>query len=54
MKALNIRIPKNLWKFLKKEAFEQEISMNHIIVSCLEKYRNRVKKKLTDDDAIVS
>ena len=46
IKALNIRIPKDLWVFLRKAALDQETSMNEIIIRCVEKYRKKIENKV--------
>lgn len=53
LKSFNIRLPKNIWKFLKKSAAEQEVSMLSIITECLERYKKNQEKKLTNNDAKV-
>jgi predicted HicB family RNase H-like nuclease len=53
IKTFNIRIPKDTWLFLKKAAIAQETSMNEIIIRCVEKYRKKIEKGLTDGDAMV-
>lgn len=42
-KAFSVRMSKSMWAFLKKSSIVQEKSMNVIILSCLEKYKNRVE-----------
>ena len=54
MKAFNVRFSKDLWMFLKKMSFEQEVSMNDIVVFALEKVRKSYEKKLTLDDIMIS
>jgi ATP-dependent protease Clp ATPase subunit len=54
IKAFNIRLPKEIWAFLKKQSIDQEKAMNVIVVDCLEKYKKKFEKKLTQDDAVVS
>lgn len=53
LKSFNIRLPKTIWKFLKKTSAEQEVSMISIITDCLEKYKKNQEKKLTNSDAKV-
>lgn len=54
LKTFNVRLPKDLWLFLKKESADQETSMCEIILTCLTKYRkNKEKKLLTGDNAMV-
>ena len=53
IKTFNMRIPKNLWLFLKKTAAEKEISMTDIIIYCVDKYKNKLEKKLTKSDTSV-
>jgi hypothetical protein len=52
-KAFQMRMPKDIWLFLKKTAADQERSMMDIILTCVEKYKKRCEKKLTDDDTLV-
>ncbi len=44
LKTYSIRMPRDVWKFLKKESAEQEVSMNSIILECIMKYKNKMKK----------
>ena len=53
IKNFNMRIPKELWMFLKSEAAAKETSMTDIIVACVEKYKKRIEKKLTPSDTDV-
>ena len=46
IKAFNIRLPKDIWIFLKKMAAEQEKSMTEIISTCLTKYKEKCEKKV--------
>ncbi len=52
-KTMNIRISKDFWAFLKKKSVDRELPMNSIIIECIEKYKNKCEKKLTDLDANV-
>lgn len=45
IKTMNIRIPKDLWGFLKQASVDQEVSMNMIINKCLTKYKNKFDTK---------
>ena len=45
-KAFLIRIPKDLWLFLKKKSAQKEMSMNQILMECLTKYKEKSKKKV--------
>lgn len=42
-----------MWSFLKKVSAEKEMSMNVIIYKCLEKYKKKCEKQLTDIDTVV-
>jgi hypothetical protein len=53
IKTFNMRMPRDIWIFLKRTAADQEISMTDIIVRCVEKYKKRLENKLTDDDTSV-
>jgi hypothetical protein len=48
IKAFNVRLPKELWAFLKKKSIEQEKPMNVIIMSCLSKFKEKCDKKEVD------
>lgn len=45
IKALNIRIPKELWVFLKVESTKKETSMNSIIELCVKRHKERLDKR---------
>lgn len=53
LKVFNIRMPKETWLFLKKTAAAQEVSMTDIILRCVNKYKNKLESKLTDEDTNV-
>lgn len=48
MKSLTIRMSKELWRFLKKKAFDKEISVNTLMVMHLEKIKIKAEKALDD------
>lgn len=48
LKAFNVRLSKETWRFLKKTALEQERTMGEIVETCVEKYKKRLENKLTD------
>jgi predicted DNA-binding protein len=45
IKAFQVRLPKDIWVFLKKISAEQERSMNTIIQECVNKYIKKVDSK---------
>lgn len=49
IKMFQMRMPKDMWVFLKKTAIDQEISMMDIIVRCVDKYKKKFENKLTDE-----
>lgn len=53
-KAFNVRIPKTLWKFLRNASLAQEVSMNKIIITQMEKYKKSYEKRLTSSNEVVS
>lgn len=53
VKSFNVKIPTELWAFLKKDSVECEKPMNGIITDLLKKYKEKREKKLTLDDAKV-
>ena len=44
-----VRIPYELWLFLKEQAAKERRHMITIIIECLEKYRKKVKKNVDND-----
>ena len=44
IRAFNVRLPKNLWKFLKTTSVEQDISMSEIIKLLIEKYKKSYER----------
>jgi hypothetical protein len=52
-KKFTIRLPKDLWVWLKHKSVEQEESMQEIIVRRVQKYKNKFEKCLTDNDTNV-
>ena len=50
IKTFNMRMPKNLWMFLKKTAIDQEKTMTDIIVECVRKYEKKFENRLTSLD----
>jgi len=53
MKNFNMRLNKDLWVFLKNEATIRESSMTDIIISCVEKHKKIIEKRLTKANADV-
>ena len=53
-KAFLMRLPRDLWLFLKTTSAEQERSMQDILITCLEKYKKRLQNRLTDDNTMIS
>jgi predicted HicB family RNase H-like nuclease len=54
IKAFNIRIPREMWSFLKMQSVVQERSMNLIVLECLNKYKKNIEKMLTSSNTMVS
>jgi predicted HicB family RNase H-like nuclease len=52
-KLLSLRLTKEMWKFLRIEAFQKEISTNQLIENILLKYKKRIENKLTGDDDVI-
>lgn len=46
-KMFNVRIPVELWSFLKKDAIDKEVSLNCLITTLADKYKKRCERKLT-------
>jgi len=51
LKTFNIRVPTELWAFLKKRSVDKQKPMNSILVSLLNKYKKSLEKDLHIDDA---
>lgn len=47
IKSFNVKIPTELWSFLKKDSVECEKTMTLIITELLKKYKDKKEKKLT-------
>lgn len=54
MKAFQIRLPVELWRYLKRAAIDQEISLNELIKKIAIRYRNTRDDLLTNSDTMVS
>lgn len=52
-KAFSVRMPKDMWVFLKNESIRKEVSMIDIIIKCLDKHRKIIDKRLTAKDTLV-
>lgn len=48
IKTFNVRVPKKLWSFVKKSAVDKDMSMNDIVIKCLEKYRKNIEKRFDE------
>lgn len=53
LKSFNVKIPKELWAFLKKRSVDVDSSMNAIIESMVRKLKEKQEKRLTDNDVKV-
>jgi len=53
LKTLNLRMPKETWSFLRRKAFDREMSLSALINERLEKYKKMCEKKLTQCDTNV-
>ncbi len=45
LKIFTMRMPKDIWIFLKNTAVLQEQSMTDIVVGCVQKYKKKLEKK---------
>jgi len=54
IKAFQIRMPRDLWVFLKKKSITKEKPMNVLIIELLEKDKKNSEKKLTHDNTMIS
>lgn len=51
-KTFNVRVPVELWKFLKRLSMEKEVSMNSLIIESLAKMKKKYEKLLTSNDTM--
>ncbi len=51
--SFTVRLPEDLWFFVKIQSAKQHRSMQEIVNECLEKYKKKHEKKLTDSDTMV-
>ena len=49
IKTFNIRLPKEIWVFLKKLSIKQELTMNVIILNLIIALEKKHKKRLTNN-----
>ena len=52
-KNFSMRMPKDIWTFLRNTAFKQDETMSDIIVRCVDKYRKKLENKLTNNDVML-
>ncbi len=52
-KAVNLRLPKKLWLFIKQQSIKEEKSINKLMCSYIEQDQKKNGKKLTGYDAMV-
>lgn len=45
VKSFSVRLPKDLWSFLRRNSIEMELSMNQIIVVCMNNYKEKHENK---------
>ena len=50
IKLTNVRLPMYLWLFVKQKSSEHETSVNNIVKTLLEKYKNKCEKSETTID----
>jgi predicted HicB family RNase H-like nuclease len=50
LKTFNVRVPREIWIFLKRKAMDSDMSMNAIILACLDKYKRKCEKKQKESD----
>lgn len=46
VKTFVVRLPRDLWLFLRKHSVDIECSMNKIILECMDSYKEKNEKKL--------
>lgn len=48
LKTFNMRIPYEMWKYLKLLAAEQQVSMTHIVLKCIDEHRKLIDAGYVD------
>jgi len=46
-KNLYLRLPPEVWSILREESYHTQVSLNTIIVGCLQKHIKNIENKLT-------
>ncbi len=46
LKYFNMRLPRDLWMFVKNSAALEEVSMTEIVVNSLDMYRRKIHKNV--------
>lgn len=54
IKNVPLRMPREIWIFLKNKSITREMSMNDIVLELLLKYKKKCENKLTEDDLVIS
>lgn len=49
LKSFNMRMPREIWLYLKKTSADQDISMGDFIIFCVNRYRKSLNIDLTLD-----
>lgn len=52
-KGMSLRLPKELWLFLKYKSIKTETSINSLIIKYIERAKKSSKKKLTKGDTTI-
>ena len=47
LKVFSVRLPRELWKFIKMDAANQELAMTDIVEFCLNEYKKNRENSLT-------
>lgn len=54
IKVMTLRMPKELWAFLKDKSKDREMSISTIINERLNNYKKSCENRLTNKDTVVS
>lgn len=49
IKAFNIRLPKEMWIFIKKKAIDREMSINQLLIELIKKYQKKFENSVDND-----
>lgn len=53
LKTFTLRMPRDIWVFLKETSAAQDMSMGDIMVGCVDRYRKKIRSKTASSEVNV-